>query len=288
MITDPSREGFMVFPHPNIANGNHAADAWFSQQLTAEEQKTFNISSYICPSAGRSGTAIRYPTTSGTYGTHDYCGPLSDYIPIVASKSGTEWRGYAVVRDLGWSGLGTPLYLRNNFSALRCSVYTVPDGTGTSIDENTNIQSWSPRDNFAWWSDGTSNTIVIGEKMVPQTYIKVSYDSREWDGSYFAIAPNHGNDLTQSYRGGRPIFRNRVPAVAPRSLACMQKNTKPSSGQTNCDGDGTDKKYGFGSSHPNVCLFVNGDGSVRSVEYTISPDLLARLAFVEDQDDMEF
>ncbi|MDR1478988.1 MAG: DUF1559 domain-containing protein [Planctomycetaceae bacterium] len=287
MITDPSREGFMVFPHPNISSGNYAADAWFSQQLTKEEQKSFGISSYICPSASRSGSIVRYPETPGTYGTHHYCGPLSDYIPVVASRSGTEWRGYSVVRDSGWNGLGTALYLSNNFSPLRYSVYTIPEGT-TTVIENMNIPSWSPRDNFSWWSDGTSNTIVIGEKMVPQGYINAGSTAREWDGSYFAVAPNRGSDLTQSYRGGRPIFRNRVPAVAPRSLACMQLNTKPSSGQTNCDSDGTDKKYGFGSSHINVCLFVNGDGSVRSIEYTISPDLLARLAFVADQADMDF
>jgi type II secretory pathway pseudopilin PulG len=289
MITDPVREGFMVFPHPNIASGNYAADAWFTQKLTKDEQKSFAISSYICPSAGRSGTPIRYPATAGTYDGVGYCGPISDYTPIVASTSGTECRGFGVAREQGWGGGGTgnALYISKNFSALRVSVYTIPEGVTPTND--TNMLGWKPRDTFSWWSDGTTNTIVIGEKMIPQTYINSTGDpKREWDGSYFATHASYGWDIMQSYRGGRPIFRNRVPQVAPRSLACMQLNTKPSSGQKNCGGVGTDAALTFGSSHPNVCHFVNGDGSVRSVEYTISPDVLVRLAFVEDQADMDF
>ena len=40
--------------------------------------------------------------------------------------------------------------------------------------------------------------------------------------------------------------------------------------------------YGFGSSHPSVCQFAIGDGSVQSLSVTTDQNLLAALALVDD------
>ena len=34
-----------------------------------------------------------------------------------------------------------------------------------------NFGRWKPRDTFAWWSDGTSNQIVVGKKHIPYEYL---------------------------------------------------------------------------------------------------------------------
>ena len=138
--------------------------------------------------------------------------------------------------------------------------------------------TWIPRDTMAWWADGTSNQILVGEKHLPPPVFE-NCDGNKW------------NDC--SYFGGASW---RTPNVA-RYVRCC---TDPShAGNMNCAGshlgglarpdDVTAKALGdsappnvFGSAHPGITNFLIGDGAVRSFFLTLPPRILAALGTVND------
>ena len=95
-------------------------------------------------------------------------------------------------------------------------------GTGTTIAEFT---------------DGLSNTLLVGEKQVPVSFHGIGWlDCSTYNGDYHMC----------STRAAREI---------PRPIT-----TDPHS-----------KEWKFGSRHPGVVLFCFGDGHVRSLPETIDP-----------------
>ncbi len=107
--------------------------------------------------------------------------------------------------------------------------------------------------------DGTSTTILMGEKHIPTDNM---FGNRPDDGTVYA------SDLSHSYRRFAGIPSNdpdgRLPLLAPGpripnlSFFC------------------------FGSNHPGVCQFVFCDGSVKPIRITIDIQNLTRLASRND------
>ena len=134
-----------------------------------------------------------------------------------------------------------------------------------------NFVSWSVRDTFAFWSDGTSNQVLIGEKHVPANAMGLETDAGAvWDGGHLVYWPGH---IGMAW--GRFIGRDfAVMARGPND---------PRVASGTYQGNGVDwADCGFGSSHPGICNFLVGDGSVHSFSITISPELLHQLACVSD------
>ena len=101
---------------------------------------------------------------------------------------------------------------------------------------------------FGEITDGLSNTIFVGEK-----HVQLGRFGQTGAGD----GPAYNGDKGYSFRAlgpGRTIVRN------------------PSSG-----GSGN-----FGSYHPEVCNFVMGDGSVRSIRASLDATTLGRLANRQD------
>src|SRR5262249_9719616 len=102
--------------------------------------------------------------------------------------------------------------------------------------------------------DGTSNTVMVGEKRLNAAMLGESLDDNE---AY--NRPGWSGDWEVYRRGNVPPERD---AYTPGSWAASQ---------------------GFGSAHPNGFNCVFADGSVRPVRYTVDPTLWTRACVVNDR-----
>jgi prepilin-type processing-associated H-X9-DG protein len=94
--------------------------------------------------------------------------------------------------------------------------------------------------------DGYSNTIMVGEKHVPQNgFGHGGLDSSIYNG-----------DTLSPFRGGGPLY----PLVV----------------------SDYDDRWAFGSSHPGLCQFVFMDGHVRPIRTGTDPRFLGQLCSRDD------
>lgn len=156
-------------------------------------------------------------------------GALSDYAGSVGSTG----------RDYWWDGVGssggdnTLLKCRGAFRMM--NNWAV--GSGGTV----------PGKRLAEFTDGTSNSFLIGEKHVQVgKFGKVGSDGSIFNG-----------DKGYAYRGAGPSF----------TLARSPSQTLTAN---------------FGSYHPEVCQFVMGDGSVKTVRVSINTTTLGNLADIYD------
>lgn len=97
------------------------------------------------------------------------------------------------------------------------------------------------------FTDGLSNTLLAGEKHVPQGYFGVGWwDCSTYNGDYFTCS-------TRSAGPSYPLARTR-----------------------------TESGWKFGSYHPSICQFCMADGSVRPLLVTINLRTLGLLAQRDD------
>jgi hypothetical protein len=125
-------------------------------------------------------------------------------------------------------------------------------------------QSWSPRDTFARWADGTSNQVIMGEKHLRPTEHRQCTNGNPralFDCSYFYSAGEY-----QEYGVGRgAISFPRTFARGPNDeLGTPQRLTS------------------FGSAHPGIVNFVLGDGSVRPISISIPQDSIGAWDQIND------
>ena len=211
-------------------------------------------------------------------------GPITDYAGVFQGKYGAHW----------WWGTeypstGHPCYVvQANIGPLRAATMT-----GHGREDVANARTWRPRDTMAWWVDGTSNQLVMGEKHVNSrrlgncdggtftewqtkdagecSFLRwgsygaaasgrtfASRSSDDWDFKPYTIDPrNPASDvILVPIAKGHQDFANEYVALF---------------------------QYGFGSWHPGSCNFLIGDGAVRGISVTtpVAPILLA-LATVND------
>lgn len=100
---------------------------------------------------------------------------------------------------------------------------------------------------FSKITDGSSNTILIGEKHVPLGY---------W---------GHGGWDCSLYDGDSPGCSGRIGGLGNGIARSLR-----------------DTGWKFGSAHPSVCNFVFVDGSVHSLDAAISPSILGLLTDISD------
>jgi prepilin-type N-terminal cleavage/methylation domain-containing protein len=114
------------------------------------------------------------------------------------------------------------------------------------------ITGWRSRTSLSSLADGTSNTILIGEKHVrPSALGQAAGDFAAYNG---------GKDVPRNAARcggpGFPIARNPLSDVEPERT--------------------------FGSWHPGICQFVMADGSVHSFTIDLSPEILRLLVVRND------
>jgi prepilin-type N-terminal cleavage/methylation domain-containing protein len=147
-----------------------------------------------------------------------------------------------------------PIYLCPSRRSTRPTVMIAQDAFGRyyggdwewgKIDYVVNLEAFDNRPNcynMARFTDGLSNTILVGEKAFDPTVQRP--DNWYWDEPYF-LGGSKGTS-----RGGLGL----VP-----------------------DGRGVPHKENWGSAHRAGVLFLFGDGSVRPLSFTTNTDLIAGL-----------
>jgi prepilin-type N-terminal cleavage/methylation domain-containing protein len=125
----------------------------------------------------------------------------------------------------------------------------------TAVWSGGNAKSWQSRDDFGWLSDGTSNQLMIGEKKFNYKSVDqcqtatTAHLLRSGDCSVFASPGYHLNwTMARSFNAH---FIEQPSASNSKSVGPFQDMQQ------------------WGSTHPGICNFLIGDGSVRSLSITI-------------------
>ncbi|MCL2623244.1 MAG: DUF1559 domain-containing protein [Planctomycetaceae bacterium] len=240
---------------------------------------------YKCPSRRAGGVAIAEFSGDASGGAH--AGPQGDYGIVYSTPmliNGEAWEPPICENgDLHcWVRVDTriPATISANRGPLRDCNYD-----GADPDGHPHFRNWKPRDQMSWWSDGTSNQIVIGEKHIPlgklgQCTPTDAYNA--WDCSILCTAADgaagaHGRAIQQGSNresDGRltPFHRGAMRLLRPQD---HQK-------------DVLIIDSGFGSYHTSVSSFLLGDGSVQSFGITMSYDVLAAYGDTKDGRSVSF
>lgn len=169
---------------------------------------------FVCPS--RRGSELSASTTNFALAN------LSDFVPDVA-KSDYAINGGDTILSAGPGP--------DSLSTADINAYLWPN-----VQQATGVAFVTLKVRLAQISDGVSNTYLVGEKYVPQSF----YQSADYAGDDHSL-----------YLGDDADVR-RWTAAVPQS-----------------DSLDNDDRFVFGSAHSGICHFVMGDGSVRSISYDI-------------------
>ncbi|MDR1269331.1 MAG: DUF1559 domain-containing protein [Planctomycetaceae bacterium] len=220
--------------------------------FTPEQQKSFAaVSIYRCPTRRGGGSEAIY---EGLEAGKDAPGPLGDYaVPCDAAVSSYGvgyWHQHVLTTNAD--------HYRKQCGPLRLALIT-----------NNDYIHWQCRDNMTWWSDGSSNQLLLGEKHIPTGRLGVSRGTRD------GIANDVFKSADMTYLASGRYACGAARNIRPNTGVCLagpsdftadsannavQPASAPNGGQ-----------YGFGSWHPGSCLFLLGDGSVHSFPLTTHP-----------------
>jgi hypothetical protein len=259
-MTGPT-DGLLRFP--NGYNG----DQWSVDVLSPEEQKGIgSISAYLCPSrhTAANGFAKRDESAADENAKRQQCGPRCDYAVVVTKATESYWA------EFGFLSTRTGAMPSDFTGPLRVSVPRFDDNSdGSSQGSQNHVVGWECRDSMAWWQDGTSNQLIVGEKFIPSFALSSDKQPhKRWDGGYLTA---YGTD--QVFNTARFIHQDYRSLVANPNDPGVIPDEKP---------DDHWGDYGFGSQHVGVVHFLIGDGSVHGIHGTIATSLLWNLARVND------
>jgi prepilin-type N-terminal cleavage/methylation domain-containing protein len=249
----------------------HGTLAGEPNPMTEAERKSFGSIPFMkCPTR-RSGVVIN--------NSNHVPGPLGDYAAMVYTYNNN------------WFTQLNQAHFRDHSGPFRMCIWTLhPSDTGWLI-------SWTPRDKISWWEDGTSNIMIFAEKHIPvsrlgecERLVAAGSGSGRYkrDCSFLG-----GSDAIISGMGYHNIYGFMT---SPAGIAAANYNNgKPmplypdfgSGPESQGGSDGTADitpwaSYGLGSLHANLFNALLGDGSVRTIPYTVNTNLLVRLACVSD------
>ncbi|MDO5580785.1 MAG: DUF1559 domain-containing protein [Planctomycetia bacterium] len=256
----PSRASFFVLVLPYMerqatydlvvqkTNGLTASmnNDTFWNTLTEEERKSMFIPGYLCPSRRPSDANNLIEdglttTTDGELRNGGKYGPQTDYAVVIGvSEVGNDDSG-------GWL---TRLWNADK----KIIVGPIRD----AVKVGPTIKEWEPRDSFAFWLDGTTNQIIVGEKHIPQDWLGKCYvasstpdEHPSWDCSAFSFTGAHTTwAIARSFRGK------------------IASSVNDKTGGLSAYSDRNNGMH-WGSYHPGVCNYLMGDGSVRPISVTV-------------------
>ena len=211
-----------------------------------------SISYFICPSR-RSGMAMAVPVAPNLNGA--YPGPQTDYaFPIETDL--TMRTSVGGIPGLNW-WRWFPQMLETNYEATRAPFHRT---VGKILTGQTTSTTWEARTTFSAWQDGTSNQLCLGEK-----YCRVDCP--------VGTAP----DANSSWSLGDAGYLS-VRDKYTTSIARTFSNYGIARGLNDTYTSAAGEPQLFGSAHPDICNFLLGDGSVRTIPVKTDGILLTRLA----------
>jgi hypothetical protein len=262
---------------------------WRHTNMTEEDRKGFgSVPIYICPSRRSSGANI---TTDGgeTRANETSYGPNGDYAAVYMMTKTPE-------STAGMQTADGNLYYNASYHLNPVHSYqsTFPNGpfrvcTVMSTDSSGNpvYSTWQPRDEMSWWSDGTSNQLIFGEKhlhfdhvgkcFIDNSVVEPGSSADNTKGIYCGdCSIIHANG---SYIGGAYLrtaaYRYNTDGTPWRNGQLIMPRPDEMRGNNALS-------RGFGSFHPGISHFLLGDGSVRPFGVTVPISIIAPLADVND------
>jgi type II secretory pathway pseudopilin PulG len=243
---------FMSGKSDSLTLGLNGINLW--NTLTSNEQQMLGSNtSFLCPS--RRNRAGNYLGLTDSQDTGRIYGTQGDYA-IAVGLVAINWGGWLGNQDQNPANIASSILPQRG--AFRAAIWN-----------GNNVRNWGCRDDFSWLSDGTSNQIIIGEKLIYRD----------------AIGQCRNGDSTTNrvYTGDCSIFAG----ISWASMSMMRSFNagiakNPNANPVECY---TEPMAQWGSSHPNVCQFAVGDGSVRSFPLTFPTgqnSMLAKLGNVND------
>jgi type II secretory pathway pseudopilin PulG len=218
---------------------------------SASDPCPINIPVYFCPSRRSVPSVFSQPMPKAAdlaAGGVARPGGLSDY----ACNGGTNGSDGALVEAGGW--LTSPANVNL-------------DSTSPVQPLGTLCLSWRSQTNFLSITDGTSNTLLVGEKYVAATDLSGQVAT---DGSVFSS----GNGQENSFR--RFVGNNGATPPVLRPLVPTRADPGP-----NANGTAWADKA-FGSWHTDICQFAFCDGSVRALSTSIPATTMQLLGVRND------
>ncbi|MDO5553945.1 MAG: DUF1559 domain-containing protein [Planctomycetia bacterium] len=236
---------------------------WWDPKLTDEQRKGFgSVSAYVCPSRAR-----MFPAYANEAAFDDVKGPQTDYAMAmsatdISDTSTEQWYRFGKIgmaKDISQD--------KATFGGASPFRTAVTNWGQVTPNVQYNFTTWRSRDTMAWWQDGTSNQICIGEKHFSRIYpVGNVAGGGKGDGSYLYV---HSTG---------PVVGNVARCVHDADYQCFYLGR----GITDEGPDGKTPYRWFGSAHAGIINFLYGDGSVHAVSVTTSPELVARQIHVCD------
>jgi prepilin-type N-terminal cleavage/methylation domain-containing protein/prepilin-type processing-associated H-X9-DG protein len=231
------------------------------QKAGGKTRAESSVNLFLCPS--RRGAAILIPYVHGSayfnidrpavVGRNDYAANSGNFFPPGIWQGPDPGSGSNVAMPSPWADNNLTQYTNYSLPIDR------PGGRAPRPRGNGVVLALSET-RLAEITDGTSQTILIGEKHVPRSDIETS---------------NDGND--QGWDLGFDIDTNRWTKFPP------QPDTKYNAGSRLEIGDAHDDQWSvFGGSHSAGCQFVFCDGSVHTITYDVDVITFSRLGPVDD------
>ena len=194
-------------------------------------------------------------------------GPRGDYAIVVCAASGGLGMATSLTQGASIDSANSPIRPLANIAV---SAFTESVISAAAA----RVNAWMPRDNFSFVSDGLSNQLLLGEKHIPTSKIGMCESTtQQWDCGIFHSEGSNGGLI--SY--GRDIYRSAAGTSgvnAPPNPFVIAGNPSLNDNLASAAGAAV---YQFGGTHPGICNFVLGDGSVRSVSATTNPEILRYL-----------
>ena len=259
---------------------------WTGMSDTDKSRTAAAFTGFFCPS--------RRSVSDGW----NQSGPCTDY--IVPMYHVSEVSAYDTATGManggqgaapgGWRLMGTyvarhywgPVRVARFYKDSTAESGLIPGVGGTLPD----INKWTCRDDFTWWKDGLSNQILVGEKFIPAPYLGKGYVGRNYGTHEGRAGWSDGSAVNADTFGSFRYIKFD-----------LQTNPAAFSGPDDTDelhgpGNGTSPewgtveqqyRYGFGSWHPGVVMFLLGDGAVRAFPQSTDKDrVLGPLTHVRD------
>jgi len=222
-------------------------DLWdMSKQYSAQsdEARLAAVPAYFCPSRRSAADAAQGSLSGDQLGGSPHVpGALSDYAACVGDPSGSNPGGDWRV-GMGFGGWLTYETGRWANGAFHYGPFS--------------NEAWSPI-KPASITDGLSNTIFFGEKHIPQV----------------PVDPTNDDPTTYGFGNG--------PADASIFNGENRSYRHVGSGVPLARGEADPSWYHFGSSHPGICQFALGDGSVRAFSVAADETVLGYFANRQDE-----
>ncbi len=236
------------------------------RKMTEQDREALStIPIYRCPSRRAPGApdSIEYTTDAASWQEQSRNGPRGDFAPVMymdwtitnaGSKRQWQQAMHTNIRDTGNNALG----IAEMRGVMR------PGYTTTNSEAN-----WAPRDTFSRVEDGTSNTIIFGEKHIAQDNFQkcankfAAPESSEPYGYYQDCAYTHGaaGEYGDGFVGRSFAQGNDIYAIA--------RGPNDRKGRKDKNDEAIPGRAGFGSWHPGICQFLFVDGSVSALSTTI-------------------